>query len=643
MKLTRIKKNKKIKLKRSKKRKKKNIDPLSSEGMDQKINNLVKNFAEKLKPLPPMTIDKYSDKYRYLTTESSSEPGKWRTSRFPMLKKVMEAESPSDPCKRVVIQKGSQVGLTETGLNTIFYHIDYDPAPTLYIQKTIEAVQKFSKQRLDPSIKQNKSIENKLSQVKSANNKKSSSILLKNFPGGTLILGGANSASALRSMPIRILIADEVDSFESNIDEEGDPLTLAERRTSNFPNRKVIIMSTPKFEETSVIESEFKNGTMMYYFVPCPFCSKMQIIKWQNIIYKDKNGNEDLNNIYLECVKCKGKIKEYHKTEMLKNGKWIMTNPEGKYPSFHLSALYSPLGFYSWTEAVDLWLKSQRLRSKELLQVFINTVLGETYKESDKEIDPSWVRKRKEIYRSDVPSEVKILTCGVDVQLDRLEMEVVGFGSGLETWSIDYNVIMGDPEQNHVWDQLDKYLSQTWQHESGDKIGLSCTAIDSGNMAKIVYNFVKPREFKRVFAIKGKSGWGQGYIKRPKKKLEESKVWLWILYVDELKSKVYSQLRIDKQGAGYCHFPDKPVYDENYFNQLTSEVLKKKKNKLEWVLPNGRRNEALDCRVYSYGALSIIKPYFDQAINSGKPLTMGKKNGKFNKSKGKKRKLSSGL
>lgn len=601
-----------------------------------KIVSLVGSFCLSLLPRPVMTIDTWSDKYRHLPRRASSEPGRWRTARFPFLKEIMYELSPSSPAKEVVVMKGSQLGFTENAINMIEFHIDYEPAPILYIQKTIEAVERFSKQRLQPSIDLTPVVADKIEKAKGRNT--SNTIRMKEFPGGMLILGGANSAASLRSMPVRIIIIDEWDSFEADIDEEGDPAELAKRRAANFPNRKVYEVSTPGIKETSRIEPAFEEGDQRYFYVPCPFCGQKQVIRWENIHYKDEHGRLNYNKIYLECVVCKGHIHEHYKTDMLANGEWIAHNPdEGAYPSFHISALYSPLGFYSWKDAAKLWVKAQRTFSKELLKVFINTVLGETWTESGKDIDPEWVRKRKETYSSTIPAGVRMLTAGVDVQLDRLELELVGFGKNLETWSIDYQRFFGDPEQAYVWKELDKYLEKVWIHENGQQIGISSIAVDAANLSKVVYNYVRPREYRRVFAIKGKDGWGKGYLQRPKKRLAEGKVWLWIAYVDEIKSKVYSQLSIESEGAGYCHFPNTDTYDESYFRQLTAERLVTKKKKLMWELPPGRRNEALDCRVYAIVALNIIKPWFDLAVEKDSPTTM------TSKKKKSKRSLSKGV
>lgn len=617
-----------------------NVSCLSDSGLTEeeiegkKINELGLLFARALMPPPELTVDEYADTYRVLPQGSSSEHGRWRTSRFPFLREIMFELSPQSKTQEIVVMKGAQLGFTELAMNLMLYCVEYRPTPVLYLQKTVDAVERFSKQRLTPSIQAMPGASSKILDDKSS----SDTIRMKTFPGGVLILGGANSSISLRSMPIEICILDELDSFASDIEEEGDPSEIAIRRTSNFPRRKIYKISTPAIKETSMIEPAYEAGDQRKFYVPCPFCKGMQTIEWHNIKYKNEHKEIDLKNIYLECIHCHAHIQEKYKTQMLAGGKWIKENPESDIASFFISSLYSPVGFYSWKDAAKLFIKAQKNFSKEQLKVFINTVLGETFSESNKSIHADTLERRKEVYTYEVPHDVLCLTAGVDVQGDRLEMEVLGHGKNMETWSIDYIVLRGDPEQSQVWNDLDKQLSRVWKHENGSDMNISCTAVDSGNMARIVYNFCRTREHQRIFPIKGDDGFGKGYMKRPITKLKEGHVWLFIGYVDEIKSKIYSQLKLEESGAGYCHFPDnKQVYDEMYFKQLTAERLvtvknrSTGKNKLVWKLASGRRNEALDCRVYATLALMIIQPYFDLMAANDKPATLPSQTKKRNR------------
>jgi len=294
--------------------------------------------------------------------------------------------------------------------------------------------------------------------------------------------------------------------------------------------------------------------------------------------------------------------------------------------------LYSPAGFYSWASAAKDWINANKEMDKSKLKVFINTVLGETWSETSKTIQTAGLYSHKDDYGADVPEGVLVLTAGVDVQEERIEVEVLGHGRLQETWSIDYAVFMGDTEQTVVWQQLDDYLHKTWRHRNGADLNIAITAVDSGFRAKVVYGFCKSREYMRVFPVKGRYGWGQGTMGRPKKRNDEG-VMLFIAYVDEIKSKIYSQLCVDTPGPGYCHFPDTPLYNADYFRMLTAERLVPKRvhgqRILQWELPGGRRNEALDCRCYNLIAFQILNPNMELLSTRG-PLVIRnqKKSGK---------------
>ncbi len=587
--------------------------------LESKLGTLRNAFAQGLTPPENLTVDQWSDKYRQLPRVSSSEQGRWRTERFPFLREIMKELSPQSETQEIVVMKGAQLGFTECCLNWMFYTVDQDPAPFLYVQKTIDVVKKFSKQRFKPSADVTERINKILDSGKSTKDS-DDTMLLKNFPGGIIIMGGANSAASLRSMPIERLALDEEESYDADIEEEGSPSDLAVRRTANFPNRKIFRLSTPKIKETSRIEPSFKAGTAARYHVPCPHCGLMQVIWWRSIKYEETETGDPVN-VRMVCEGCGEDIPERYKTMMLSAGEWVHENPDREVKSYHISSLYSPLGFFGWADAVKMWLKANRERDKMLLKVFVNTVLGETWSESQKNIETAGLLARREEYVHDVPEGGLVLTAGVDVQEDYIAAEVVAFGKGQESWSVDYTTFMGDTELTFVWDQLDAYLQRSWLHEDGTPLQVAITAVDSGHRARVVYNFCRQREYRRVFPIKGRYGWGIGLIKRPKTRNQDG-VFLFLAHVDELKSKVYSQLSIDKPGPGYCHFPLRPdVYDADYFKGLTAEQLITKRahgrHVLAWELPAGRRNEPLDCRNYAIAALNILNPNFELLGNTG--------------------------
>ena len=505
--------------------------------------------------------------------------------------------------------KGAQVGGTEIGNNWIGYIIDYAPGPTLLIQPTVEMAKRNSKQRLDPLIEECPRLCEKIKDKKAKDS--GNTILGKDFPGGVLVMTGANSAVGLRSLPARYLFMDEVDGYPGDVDGEGDPVNLATARSRTFSRRKIFKVSTPAIAGKSRIEFDYERSDQRKYFVPCPFCGEMQTIEWKRIIFK-KDAPP-----HLECISCKGKIEEHHKTTMLKNGKWIAQNPESKIAGFHLSSLYSPLGWFSWEDAFNEWEECKK--NPEKLKYFVNTVLGETWKEKGDAPDWEEIYNKREKYKlGELPPEALFITCGVDIQKDRIEAETVAWGQDKQSWSIDYNIFYGSTETDEPWKELDKLLNTMYRHETGCELPILKTAIDSGYNTQYVYNFCRKYSINKVMAIKGVETC-RTMVSMPRdvdidyrgKKIRRG-IKLWNVGISIIKSELYGFLRLKKNiekeyyPGGYCHFPE---YGPEYFKMLTAEhlVVKMKKGyrKYEWEKIR-ERNEALDCRVYARAAANVV-------------------------------------
>lgn len=583
---------------------------------DASVEECLDSYRSGFLPPPDFTIDEYADEHRVLTSESSSEPGPWRTSRTPYLKEIMEELSPSSHTEDVVFMKGSQVGATEIIVNGILFYRDCAPGPILAIEPTIDMAKKFSRQRLQSAIGQMDELQGKGSNNKSRDS--ANTVLQKDFPGGTLIIGGANSAAALRMMPIRILLADEIDAYPPDVDGEGDPVDLAIRRTTNFDRRKRLFASTPTVAEMSRIQDRFDVSDQRYYYVPCPYCKKPQILKWDNIKY----DNDDPSTARYVCDHCSAEIQEYHKPWMLEHGQWIKHNPKSKVAGFHLSALYSPLGWYSWANAVKDHLDSRGNPQKR--KVWVNTVLGEVWEETETTtIDTHWLMKRRESYPAVVPAGALVLTAGVDTQLDRLECTVVGWGLRNESWVISHDIFLGDTKQSSVWELLDQHLMTEFEHEYGRCMYIAATCIDAmGCSTDAVYSFCKSRRFRRVLPIKGQPGPGKA-IFHTFTKSKRAGGRLYHLGVDQAKDFLYGNLLVKAPGAGYVHFP--MDVDEPYFKQLTAEkkVIRRHAGlpKSQWICPPGKRNEALDCYGYALGAFKILNPNLEVMAKDNKVFT----------------------
>lgn len=575
----------------------------------RKINDtesLFRDIARIVAPPPELTVSEWADLYRRLSSESSAEPGQWRTDRAPYQREIMDAVN--DPAvETIVVMTSAQVGKTEIILNIIGYHIDYDPAPIMVMQPTLQMAQAFSKDRLAPMLRDSPALQGKVADARSRDS--GNTMLHKTFPGGHITMVGANSPSGLASRPIRILLADEVDRFPASAGAEGDPLTLAEKRTTTFWNRKKIYVSTPTIKGISRIEAAFLNSTQEEWCLPCPTCRKHQPLTWAQIRFED---------VTMECIHCGARHGEFEWKSG--QGKWMAKKQNIKIRGFHLNELASP--WKRWSTIIEEF-KEAKAGGPERLKAWVNTTLGETWEEQGDGVESDQLSNRRERYNCEVPDGVLLLTAGVDVQDDRLEIEVVGWGIGKESWGIEYRAIYGDPGQPAVWRQLDEYLSRTWKYADGVGIGIACTCIDSGgHFTTEVYDFCKPREHRRIFAIKGQGGEGVPIVNRASR-TNRRRVPLFTIGVDAGKELILSRLKVQFPGeAGYCHFPIEPEkgYDQKYFDGLTSEkrVIRyhKGRPRSEWVKRPGTRNEPLDCRNYATAALEILNPSLELLAKS---------------------------
>lgn len=556
---------------------------------------------KQMTPPPRMSVAQWADHERRLDSQSSSEPGRWVTSRAEYQRGIMDACS--DPLvKEVVVMCGAQLGKSEMLLNTIGYHMAHDPAPILMMQPTVDMAQSFSKDRVTAGLlRSTPCLRDKVkdSKAKDANN----TTLHKVFPGGALSLVGANSPSSLASRPIRVVLCDEVDRYPPSAGEEGDPISLAKRRAATFWNRKIILVSTPTNKGGSRIESAYNESDQRKFMVPCHECGHKQVLAWSNVTWRDDNPSTGEYN----CDKCGVTWSDTDRHRAVRNGEWVANAPFNGVAGFHLNALYSPWSVLS--DAIEEFLAARKNPMR--LKTFVNTFLGETWEDAGEGVDDYSVAQRKEDYEG-IPDEVVLLTAGADVQDDRVEVEIVGWGAGEESWQIDYHVIYGDPSTTQLWHKVDEVLLATYEHPCGEPMLVRATCIDTGgHHTRAVYNYAKTRAGHRVFAIKGVGGEGKPIVGRPSKN-NIGRVPLYPIGVDTAKEVHYSRLKMDEAGPGYCHFPAKR--DDEYFKQLTAEKQMIRYHKgfpsRVWVKTR-TRNEALDVRVYAIAALTILNVNMD--------------------------------
>lgn len=510
----------------------------------------------------------------------------------------------SDPSvNTIVVMSAAQVGKTEFINNIVGYHIHQDPAPMLLLQPTLEMGQAWSKDRLAPMLRDTPALQGL---VKDARARDSGNTLLhKTFPGGHITIAGANSPASLASRPIRVVLCDEVDRYPTSAGTEGDPISLAAKRAATFWNRKKIYVSTPTIAGESRIEDAWQESDQRRFYVPCPHCDEEQTLQWSQVQWP----KDDPDSAGYCCEHCGVIWSDAERWLAIRRGHWIATKPANGIAGFHLSEIYSP-----WSrlgEIAKAFLSAKR-GGTEQIKTWVNTALGETWEDEGEQVDGDNLLARREEYDADVPEGAQVLVSGVDVQDDRLEVEVMGAAEGEETWNVDLRVIWGDPSTQQPWDDLAGLLDVTWRHESGADLHIAAMGIDSGYRTSEVYSFCKRYSSRRVFALKGMAGVGRPIVSAPNKKRngrEPGKFPLFTVGVDEAKALVYSRLRQSEPGPGYCHFPT--ARDQEYFAQLTAEKQVTKYRRgfpyREWVKMRPR-NEALDLRVYALAALRILNP-----------------------------------
>lgn len=582
------------------------------------------------RPPEDMTVSQWAEKYRILSRESAAEAGPWRNSRTPYMVEIMD--SFDDPrVHDIAVVAMSQTGKSELELNIIGKIIHQDPAPILYIQPDLTEARKFSTVRIAPMIRDCKVLRERVADVKSRDTR--NTILQKSFPGGMLTMVGSQTPSALASMPVKNVIGDEIDRWAASAGSEGDPWELAEKRTTTFYNAKRVAVSTPTIKGASRIADLFEKGTQEKWYSQCPHCGE-----WHEVLFNDikfdfetvKNGrkvNYRLNSVHWCCPSCGCLSTEKEMRDA--PAKWVAENPEaikrGR-RSFWVNAFFSP-----WRSWDDICIKFLEVRKDpQQLKVFYNTVLGQLWEARGDLADEDTMLSRREDYGTrddgtpiELPEGVLLLTCGVDTQDDRLEYEVVGWGHYKESWGIKKGIIMGDPNEPHVWERLDDVIDHEYRFEDGLSLKIARTFVDSGgHKTQSVYKNCYARTNRRVYAIKGSNQADAPLTKKPGMAeivingVVVAKTWLYTLGVNAAKSDLLNGfLKVLEPGPRFCHFNKHPDagYDYTYFVGLLSEAEETKTERgrttTVWkVLKGHERNEPLDLRNYNYCAMVSLDP-----------------------------------
>lgn len=586
------------------------------------LKRVFRKLKEILTPPPDLKISEWANTYRFLSGESSPERGKYNAQRAAYQIEMMDAFC--DPkIEMVVGMLPAQTGKSTIIENVMGYFAHQDPKPMLLVQPTQGFAETFSKDRLAPMIRDTPVLRTIFVDPKSRNS--DNTLTHKKFTGGFWAMVGANSPMDLAGRPVPVVMMDEIDRYPDSAGSEGSPIEIGTKRASNFWNKKLGLFSTPTDELTSKVSHYYSQSDQRKYYVNCPHCNHSQILEFPRLKYQlDEEGDVKEESVFYQCVSCTDPITSNFKNRMIQSGQWIASRPTGKIAGFWINALYSP--WITWQTICQEFQKSKDNPMK--YKTFVNTRLCEVWKESGEKPDWEHVYAKRESYkRGTVPKGGILLVAGADVQHDRIEVEIVAYGKNLESWSVDYRVLLGNTANEEVWRDLTTLLNEDFYHENGLSMKIKKMAVDSsdGQRSAWVYAWARSQGPKRVMAIKGSSLRQTTMISTPKAqdfdfqgKKYQNGVYLTIVGTEIIKFELYSQVKLKKHDDGlfphgYTHFPD---YPESFFKMLLAEEIRMKRlsnggHRYEFFCPNGMRNEALDCRVYARAAgTSLMMDHF---------------------------------
>lgn len=581
--------------------------PSSSEGL-RAFDQVLLDSCLLVRPPEKLSAADWTDKYAFLSPEGSAQPGKVYISNAEYQREPLE--SLSDPrFQTIVLDWPSQVGKTQIGLWYCGYRIEHDPCPILFMEPDENLAKTVAKDRIDPMIRDTPVLKKLFRDARSKNS--GNDTLHKTFPGGHLTLAWASSSSQTASRPIGALITDEESRPGYDQNKEGDAIGQARKRLATFPNRKHLRISSPALERTCKITKAFINSDQRRFYVACPQCGTLQTLRWEGLHWPPG----DPSACYYVCEANGCEIRHDDKFAMIRAGKWVAENPgggDGRTAGYHINALYSTIG-YTWTELIADFIECAGIPDK--LQVFRNTVLALPWDEEAEGVDLTAVQKHAEDYPCQAPDWVLMVTCGADVQKDRIEGTKWGFGLSDQSGVIEHRIFRGDPIRDPtVWQRFESWRRERVQHESGLVLPTVCTFVDSGdgNRTQAVYEYTRRHEAQQVFACKGSSLNGAPLVNRGNR-VGKFRTIVVSVGTSTAKDTIYGRLQIeDREAAGYIHFPSNPEAgcDGDYFKHLTAERLVTRQTKggeiSRWENPN-KRNEALDTAVYAMAAKEFTR------------------------------------
>lgn len=590
------------------------------------IRNAIRRAQDQLQPPPDITPSQWAERSVHIPI-GNAVPGPMRMANAPYQREPMDMAVHPE-CYRITLMWGAQIGKTMLALCIQGYFIELQPSSQMMMQPSQGDLQTWLETKFNPLVEANDNLRGLIAKPRGregVNNQR-----MKSYPGGFLLFAWSGSSKTMRGRSAPKIICDEVDGYEAT--EEGHPVGLLWQRAATFGDQRLLVeISTPTIEDESYIEKSYEAGDQRRFHVACPDCGEHQHLEWENVIWTGREsldiddaekdaGREDHlpETARYVCKACGSLWDDGQRIAAIRNAErvgagWKAAKPFRGHASYHANELYST--FRRLRDVVQSYL--DKLATDDL-QTFVNVSLSLTWSEKGEKADPTALIERLEVYRAEVPAGGVYITAGIDMQNDRLEIEIVAWGEAEQSWSIDYRVLWGDTLQDEVWLDLDDVLAETFIHESGQALPISAACLDTGGTGghtQRAYDYAKGKTGRRLFAIKGQGGWGLPVVQAPQRRKSGKntrKVDLFMVGVDEAKLIIMRRLGRDAPGPGYCHFPKTEPYTAEHFNGLTCEKMVTKYNKgqpiREWHKPDKARNEPLDCRVYAYAALKIMNP-----------------------------------
>jgi phage terminase large subunit GpA-like protein len=548
-------------------------------------------FFAALRPPRKLALSEWLESNVRLPSTVAAQPGRIRL--WPHQKMI--ADSIGDPAvERVSVLKSARVGYSQLLVGAIGHFALNDPAPVLCVLPADADCRHMMTASIEPTFAASPALRDALTEDSTGRD----TMLSRAFPGGSLALVSARSPRNLRARTARVLILDEVDGFEASSGDEGDPVSLAIKRTMTYIDRKIVMGSTPVDAETSRICAAYAESDQRVCECQCPSCGDRHEIRWADIHWPE--GQPEA--AFWACPTCGGVVEESGKAAFVAAGKWRATRPDVKgHHGYRLSALISTLPNAAWGRLAAEFLIAKR--SPDTLKPFVNTVLGEAWRDDSEGLDDADLISRVEPINLDsIPHEVLALTAGVDVQGDRLEMVTLGWTADGAALVLAHEIAWGNPLDPTVWIELDDLLLRRFPHPQGGTLTFDAVLIDSGDggTTDAVYAFCRPRIGRKVFALKGMGGFNRPAVTVS---VQKSGIRLQVVGVDAVKAQI-----IARAPTPMMRYSDSLGAD--WFGQFTAERIQVRYSRgvpvKQFVRISGRRAEALDCVTYAFAARQVF-------------------------------------